>query len=381
MREIHATFRGIDRRSVFRVLDVEHLASEWRPDLSWLVLAHTADDHAGVERLVRAGMTNLALATQSDAYQDCHVPLVCMAREMLEEGDVVAVNPSRRNVHVLFRESDAHHTVFLTSRCNSYCLMCSQPPTRHDDSWLVDEAIAVARHIRKSPEIVGFSGGEPLLLGARLRSVLDTFAALHPTCEFDVLTNGRLFSDPAIAASILTELRAPVTWMVPLYGHVDFLHDYVVQTYGAFDETIAGILRLQAAGQPIQLRVLPEFCTFIARNLPFVHEVAIMGCEPIGFALANREQCEVNIREWHPQLAEGIRNLERGRLRLVLMNLPLCALPRSCWRYALQSISDWKQVYAPECARCSVKHACAGLFAWHERGWRPTAIEPIGEVA
>ena len=37
---------------------------------------------------------------------------------------------------------------------------------------------------------------------------------------------------------------ARCTWMVPLYGHADFLHDYIVQSPGAFDETIDGLLTL-----------------------------------------------------------------------------------------------------------------------------------------
>ena len=46
--------------------------------------------------------------------------------------------------------------------------MCSQPPTRRDDSWLIDEAIKIAAHIRTPPPIVGLTGGEPLLLGLKL---------------------------------------------------------------------------------------------------------------------------------------------------------------------------------------------------------------------
>ncbi|MEW8333806.1 MAG: hypothetical protein AB2692_22940, partial [Candidatus Thiodiazotropha sp.] len=88
--------------------------------------------------------------------------------------------------------------------------------------------------------------------------------------------------------------------MVSLYGHADFLHDFVVQANGAFNETLNGLLNLKARGQSIQLRIvlirpvlnlLPALCDFIGNNLPFVTEVALMGCEPTGFALANAELC------------------------------------------------------------------------------------------
>lgn len=263
--------------------------------------------------------------------------------------------------------------------------MCSQPPTRYDDSWLVEEAALVAAHIRRSPEVLGFTGGEPLLLGVRLREVIEAFAAFHPVTSFDVLTNGRLFSDKTLAKALLTDTKS-VSWMVPLYAHADFLHDYVVQATGAFDETIDGLLTLHSFGQPIQLRivliepvlrVLPDLCSFVSRNLPFVREVALMGCEPIGFALANRAQCEVDITEWAGVLSSAVRHLTNAGIPPVLMNLPLCALPEELRRFAHRSISDWKQVYAAECATCDAREECCGLFSWHERGWRPTALHPI----
>jgi His-Xaa-Ser system radical SAM maturase HxsC len=178
--------------------------------------------------------------------------------------------------------------------------------------------------------------------------------------------------------------------MIPLYAHADTLHDEVVQADGAFDETIDGLLNLHSFAQPIQLRVvliepvlriLPELCAFIGRNLPFVREVALMGCEPTGFARANRDICEVDIRGWEQVLVRAVRLLERARIKPVLMNLPQCAIPQSLWMHAHRSISEWKQVYAPECLGCEVRATCCGLFAWHDRGWRPTAIRSIKQVA
>jgi His-Xaa-Ser system radical SAM maturase HxsC len=283
-----------------------------------------------------------------------------------------------------------HHTVFMTNRCNSHCLMCSQPPTPHDDSWLIEEAKQIAMHIRRPPPVLGFTGGEPLLLGQTLREVIETFASELPDTRFEVLTNGRGFSNRELAATLLTALPARVSWMVPLYGHADFLHDHVVQSEGAFDETIDGLLTLHAFRQPIQLRIvliepvlraLPELCTFIARNLPFVREVALMGCEPVGYALANRTVCEVNLADWRNTLAQAVRCLTRADVPPVLMNVPLCALEANLRQFAHRSISDWKQVYAPECESCQMRKDCCGLFASTVRGWRPAVIQPIREIA
>jgi His-Xaa-Ser system radical SAM maturase HxsC len=348
----------------------------------------SCDELDQLNRIVKGGVRNLAtLFTQSDFIGTTELPSVFASGESLYAGDVVAVTPAKELVQVLYRDSDCHHTVFLTNRCNSNCLMCSQPPTRGDDSWLVAEADQVARHIKSTPKTIGFTGGEPLLLGANLRRLLDIYADLHPNANIEVLTNGRLFSSDRLANEVLADRIHLATWLVPLYGHADFLHDFVVQVPGAFDETILGLLTLHRFKQPIQLRtvliepvlqVLPDLCEFIGRNLPFVREVALMGCEPTGFALANREHCEIDLRDWGATIKEAIHRLRRFDLPVVIMNFPLCALEMDLWQYSHQSISDWKRVFAPECAGCALKHRCPGLFESYKVGWRPTKIVPFG---
>lgn len=104
-----------------------------------------------------------------------------------------------------------------------------------------------------------------------------------------------------------------------------------------------------------------------------------MACEPTGFALANHAQCDIDLRAQMPILRSGIRMLERLGVPYVLMNIPLCALPESLWPKAAQSISDWKQTYAPACADCAHKAQCCGLFAWHDKTWTLAPITSTKE--
>lgn len=372
-----------------RYTPLHALSAEWRPDLSWLVPVADKEQLEKLERLASAGLTHLyAALDENDPIQSCELPVVRAAVQELEPGDVLAVTPGTSKLQVLYRETDIHHTMFLTNRCNSRCLMCSQPPTTKDDSWLVEEAKLIAAHMRRPPDVLGFTGGEPLLLGPALRDVLETFEATHPAASFEVLTNGRLFSDRSLAKLLLTALTARVTWMVPLYGHADVLHDNVVQHEGAFDQTIDGLLTLHAFKQPIQLRivliepvlqVLPELCAFVARNLPFVREVALIACEPIGYAIRNRAVCEVNLTDWTDTLIQSVHRLALAAVPAILMNIPLCAIPSELHRYAQRSISDWKQTYATECDGCQKRDQCCGLFSWAARNWRPAHIKPIRE--
>ena len=358
---------------VYRVVSLDTLPAEWDPDLRFLVVALDDESRVMVQAWRTGGLQNIA----------------CVDGSGMEEGDVVAYRPAQGKATVLHRESDLHHTLFLTNRCNSYCLMCSQPPTAQDDSWLIEQALDVIRHVRRPPEVVGVSGGEPLIVATGLRRVIAAIEATWPDAAVEVLTNGRLLHDPVVVSQVFDPPPRNVRWLVPLYGHADLLHDFVVQAPGAFDETIDGLLTLQALRQPIQLRivlvqpvldVLEELCRFIGQNLPFVEYVALMACEPTGFALANRDLCELDLFTAAPALERASRILGRYRVPHLFMNAPLCALPRTLWPLARRSISDWKSSYADECDGCAVKDACCGLFAWHEKNWKPTRLKPIKEA-
>lgn len=365
MRRVKASFGETVVGGVWRAVNFEQLALAWDGDLRLLVSVNSDEEVLKVDQLRRSGLDNVDWVRSTD----------------VRPGDILTPIPDRDALLIFYREADQHHSIQLTNRCNSYCLMCSQPPTSQDDDWMVQEAFEIIRHINVSPAVLGFSGGEPLLLRNRLRELLDETRARHPSSNIDVLTNGRLLADKGLSELVLKDLDVSVNWLIPLYGHVDFLHDFIVQSPGAYEETIEGMLNLQSYGQPIQLRIvlikpvleiLPELCNFIGRNLPFVKEVALMACEPIGFALANRELCEVDILDWHDVLDDSAKELARHNIPFLFMNTPLCALPSSLHSHAHKSISDWKNVYTPDCEECAARSDCSGFFAWHTRGWAPS---------
>lgn len=373
MRRLRAHIDPEAQSLIHRVVALDDLHIDWSPDLRFAVRTSNEHERAEVNRFKQSGLKNLFWIDSPE----------------LEDGDVIVPQHTAHHATVLLRNSDTHHSLQLTNRCNSHCLMCSQPPTKHNDSWLVDEALDAIAHLKQAPAVLGLTGGEPTLEHHGLRRVLDAVSERHPRTQLEVLTNGRRFSDPAVTHTLLHGLNAKARWLVPLYGHASFLHDFVVQAPGAFDETLAGLLALRAAGQHIQLRtvlvepvlqILPELVLFITRNLPFVSEVALMGCEPIGFALANRSHCETDLSQWSATLEQSARYLDRAGIPFIFMNTPLCTLPQRLWTYAHKSISDWKNVYLAECESCAVKTDCSGLFSWHESGWRPAPLKPVAKM-
>ena len=290
----------------------------------------------------------------------------------LGEGDVLRVQPESGRVRVLYRRSSKHNFFLVTERCNNYCLMCSQPPKSVDDSWLIDEIEDTLPLVDPATSSLTFTGGEPLTEWRRFIGLLNLTRDLLPDTAVHVLTNGRAFASPDVA-SAWAEVRHPkLSAGIPIYAAVDHIHDYVVQAKGAFDQTVLGVLRLKDRGQRVEIRIvlhaitaprLRETCSWIARNLPFVDHVALMGLENTGFAIANDDLLWIDPLDYRQQLAAGVDVLSTAGVNVSVYNLPLCVLDHTVRPFAVQSISDWKNSYLPECQGCSVRHDCAGFFS------------------
>jgi His-Xaa-Ser system radical SAM maturase HxsC len=303
------------------------------------------------------------------------VPVVLLPAQdfsYLSEGDVLRVMPRSNAVRTVYRRSSHQNFILATERCNNYCLMCSQPPKREDDSWLVDDILRLLPLIdRATPEIT-VTGGEPTLLGEDLLKIVAACESWLPETAIHVLSNGRSFADLDYARRYAEVGHHDVMVGIPLYSDVSHLHDFVVQAKGAFDETVRGILNLKSVGARVEVRVvlhqqtyarLPKLAQFIARNLRFVDQVALMGLEMTGFTRANLAQLWMDPIHYRGQLEDAVDELVAHGVRTSIYNHQLCVLPERLWPFARKSISDWKNEYMPECAGCTKMRDCGGFFS------------------
>ena len=302
--------------------------------------------------------------------------------DYLDDGDVVELHPDG-TVQVLYRRASEHNSILTTERCNSFCLMCSQPPRDVDDSYRVEKIVRLLGLIDPTARELGLTGGEPTLLGAGLLTIIARAKECLPETGLHLLTNGRRFRDLSFARDLAGLGHPDLMLGIPLYSDVDWQHDYVVQARGAYDETLAGLYNLARVGVRIQLRVvlhkqtvarLPRLSEFIARNLPFIDHVALMGLEMFGFTLQNLQDVWIDPIDYAEQLEHATRTLVLSGVRPLIFNHQLCTIPRTLWPFTVKSISDWKNVYLPQCADCALKDECGGFFQSatkrHSRGIR-----------
>lgn len=301
-------------------------------------------------------------------------------------GDVIRLVEGSSRVSVLYRRGSNSNTLLATERCNSFCIMCSQPPREVDDGWLVGEMLETISLVDRDEAQLGISGGEPTLLGDDLLVVLDRARHLLPDTGLHILSNGRRFAEEAFARTVCAVRHPNVTWGIPLYSDCPEIHDYIVQADTAWAETLAGLHNLAKHEADIEIRVvvqrpnverLGELAYFIFRNLTFAGHVAFMGLEPIGFARANYEKIWIDPVDCMDALHDAVFFLANRGMSVSLYNFPLCTVPVELRPYSRQSISDWKNTYLPECVGCMLRDECCGFFRSIDGKWMSRAIKPV----
>lgn len=301
----------------------------------------------------------------------CGALLIDSSLNYLSDGDVIKLTPEFL-IRVVYRRNAKTNSLLVTERCNSFCLMCSQPPRDIDDGHLINELLDAIPLFDRDTREVAITGGEPTLLGPRLLEILRSLKSHLPRTGVHILSNGRRFQDLSWAQQIASLHHPDLMIGIPIYSDTPSLHDYVVQADGAFDETIKGILNLKRCGVRVEVRVvihkatyrrLPELARYIARNLQFVDQVALMGLEMTGFTKANLSELWIDPFDYQNELKQAVTTLNSSRVRALIYNHQLCVLLPELHRFAVKSISDWKNEYMPECDGCDLRRECGGFFS------------------
>jgi His-Xaa-Ser system radical SAM maturase HxsC len=315
-----------------------------------------------------------AVLTNIDFDHEILVPCVSFVEtfDHLGEGDIVVVN-SDGIINTLYRVNSHQNFLLATERCNSNCLMCSQPPKDRDDiSYLYNIHKQLIPLIPKSCIELGITGGEPTLMGSLFFEMLGLIKSELPEAELHCLTNGRSFAWSNISGELGKMGYNRLMLGIPLYSDYYQVHDYIVQAKDAFNQTIKGLYNLASFGQRIEIRVvlhkqsiprLVKLAKFIYKNLPFVEHVTFMGLEYQGYTPHNIQKLWIDPIDYMNELDEATDYLSGRGINVSIYNSQLCLMPKNLWKYNKRSISDWKNIYLNECTNCALINECGGLFA------------------
>lgn len=308
-----------------------------------------------------------------EAFCSYAIPIVHSIKILthLNDEDIVIVNLDGV-VNTLYRNLSIHNFLFLTERCNSNCLMCSQPPKDRDDTQYFFEINSeLIPLIPQNCETLGITGGEPTLLGESFFFLLEQLKKYLPSTFVQCLTNGRSFAWANVTQRLHQVNHSQLLLAIPLYSDIAEIHDYVVQAKGAFNQTVTGIYNLARYNQRIEIRVvlhqitiprLNELARFIYKNMPFVEHIAFMGLEMEGYTPYNIDKLWIDPYDYKDILKETVFFLNDFGMNVSIYNIPLCLLPEELWCFSRKSISDWKNIYFDDCKTCKVLEECGGMF-------------------
>lgn len=313
----------------------------------------------------------LAVISSSDILTREIFPYISNVSSISElyDNDIVTID-SDGIISIVYDINSRHNAIFITERCNSNCIMCPQPPVKIENDKF-DLNLKYISLIDKNTKSLGITGGEPTLIGDKLFDILNAIHLRAPKASINLLTNGIKFENFEYAKKFAESIRQDVVVDIPLYSDIDTVHNSIVRT-NSFYKTIKGIYNLAKFNIKIGIRIvvhkmnyerLPELSEYIYSNFPFVYHIAFMQMEPIGYAKENLEDLWIDPVDYNNQLEIAITNLHYREMHVAIYNAQLCVLPEKLRKFAVHSISDWKNIYIDECDLCTQKSECAGFFA------------------
>ena len=304
-------------------------------------------------------------------------------------GDGLALMPEGKAILVYRPESNSN-ALFVTSQCNSNCIMCPQPPLKENAVDLTELAFQTLKVMDPEIELLGITGGEPTLLDDKLFLLIEMIKKKFPLATLHVLTNARYFSQTANAYKIALIEHPNILMGIPLCSDNPYDHDDITRIQGSFDQTVKGVINLASFGIPVEIRIvmvkqtvsrLTKLAEFIYRNLPFTSQVCFMGMEPIGYAKQNFSQLWIDPVEYQVALEEAVLYLSLRGIEVAIYNEQLCVLNRRLWKYARQAISDWKNIYIDACSDCMMQESCGGFFSSSEGKFHSRGIKRVSDNA
>lgn len=292
----------------------------------------------------------------------------CNDLSKFSEGDVVTIS-KEGTISFVYEINASQNVILATEKCNHRCIMCPQPPVSKEDSRLNFNLRLISLMDKNSTEI-GFSGGEPTVVGDDLFILMKAVNKQCPKSSTTLLTNGVMLANMHYATKLAMCQMYDLQVDIPLFSDIPAIHNQIVGA-NTFYKSVKALYNLALLGIRIGIRIvvmkqnykrLTQFADFVYHNFPFVSQVAFMQMEFEGQAKKIFNSLWIDPFDYRNELKEAVLLLNDRGIVPRIYNSQLCILPKEIRNFAVQSISDWKDIYISECDGCDVRGKCAGFF-------------------
>ena len=210
------------------------------------------------------------------------------------------------------------------------------------------------------------------MVGKELFKLLSFCQRKSRKTEFQILTNGRIFSIQEYCDLLIQTIPEHTLLAIPIHGSTAYRHDAITQVRGSFDQTLRGLKNLHRLGVATEIRIvvnklnnddLKLMAKMIINELKQVMQVCIIAMEMTGSAYTNRSMIWLPYREAFYCAKEAIDLLIQAGINVKLYNFPLCTVNKRYWMLCHKSISSWKVRYIDQCDECTIHNYCGGVFS------------------
>ncbi len=288
----------------------------------------------------------------------------------------------------------------VVRHCNHFCGFCSNPTTPYVHTFdsmkvLVDDFVA------RGYFGVILTGGEPTLhpeLPAIARYARD--AGLHVR----MITNGHRLADAAFARQ-LAEAGLQLVH-VSVYSVRAEVEARLRGADGTLERAYAAVENAHANGIDVNINCvinklnadhLHENVAHWIRHHPYIRHFIWNNLDPsMGRAEVNQAQFTPRLADFEASLHRALTLLHETGRTFRVEKVPLCYMTDFAWAStetrkivkgeerivhfldAKQTVrqTDWEHVYADECAVCSLRTICGGLFD-RGNGYDPAELAPV----
>ncbi|MEC9071876.1 MAG: radical SAM protein, partial [Myxococcota bacterium] len=291
--------------------------------------------------------------------------------------------------------------VRLTTQCNSGCAHCTIADIAHLPERSAEEVWAEiqAGRQRGCDELV-FMRGEATLRRELLKLVRRSRDIGYG--HIQIQTNARMLAYPEYVDKLT---GAGVTfWEVSFFGHNAGLHDLIDDTEGAFDQALAGLQNLVAAGCPLMVTVpvirrnhtaLPDIVRFLHGQ--GVSRVQLNFSRPVKVGPQWQTEVLVSLDECSGFIREALREARALGITGETEAVPLCHLdPEDAFgadmvedfsRHQVvdvhrveSDLTDHRETMRPRaepCTTCSVADRCPRTWSAYQELYGTWELRPL----